>query len=76
MENNKDKKKTKAPVADALENEQIVQDAQVEEPGLAAEDSAKLDELIETLDVEEAKAEETAKVSLVKPGKFFSVNSF
>ncbi|MDO5133012.1 MAG: hypothetical protein Q4D81_08515, partial [Eubacteriales bacterium] len=60
MENNKFRDMTQVPANGAVEDELKVQDVDAGAPGLSEEDSAKIDEIVETLEAEES-VEEAAK---------------
>ena len=60
MENNKFRDMTQVPANGAVEDELKVQDVDAGAPGLSKEDSAKIDEIVETLEAEES-VEEAAK---------------
>ena len=60
MENNKFRDMTQMPTNGAVEDELKVQDVDAGVPGLSEEDSAKIDEIVETLEAEES-VEEAAK---------------
>ena len=71
MEKNKDKDMTQAPINGAPEDELQVQDTQAEAGEPAEVDSARIDEIVETLEAEESveeaadDAEDTPKASPV-----------